>query len=195
MSRDRAASAQVNPPSAQGQPEYPSFMEDAIWTSSNNSRNLPDRPANYSVREWQEFSDHLGAIDMASQEWTRSRSGVSAHQQTLHWLLAHCLRLLTMSQRPASMPLMSSGMIRGCYLVATALVLEPLFGKAPLSLAPLQPALLGYQLLLLLVLLLLQSLILLKCLHHLAMLNQENNSAPDYFLTGVCKEQRHSAMH
>ena len=74
---DRAAAALVKPPSAQGQPEYPSFVEDAIWTSSNNSRNLPDRPANYSAREWQEFSDHLGAIDMASQEWTRSRSSIS----------------------------------------------------------------------------------------------------------------------
>ena len=27
------------------------------------------------------------------------------------------------------------------------------------------------------------------------MLNQENKSAPDYFLMGMCKEQRHSAMH
>jgi hypothetical protein len=92
------------------------------------------------------------------------------------------------------MPLMSLGMIRGYYLVVAALVLAPSFGKALLHLAPLQPALLGHQLLLL-VLPLLQSSILLKCLHHLAMLNQENISAPDYFLMGVCKEQRHSAMH
>jgi hypothetical protein len=88
------------------------------------------------------------------------------------------------------MPLRSLGMIRGYYLVAIVLVLGELFVRALLPLAHLQSALLGHQLLLPLALLLHQSSILLKCLYHLAMLNQENNSAPDYFLTGVCKEQR-----
>jgi hypothetical protein len=77
VSRDRAASEQVSPPATQGQLKYPPFVEDAIWTSSNNSMNLPDHTANYSDREWQEYSDHLGALDIASQEWTRSRSGIS----------------------------------------------------------------------------------------------------------------------
>jgi hypothetical protein len=86
-------------------------------------------------------------------------------------------------------------MIRRYYLVVAALVLAPSFEEALLHLAPFQPALLGHQLLLHIVLPLLQSSILLKCLHHLAMLNQENKSAPDYFLMGMCKEQRHSAMH
>ena len=52
-------------------------MEDAIWTSPYNSRNLLDRPANYSDKEWQEYLDCLGAIDLASQEWTGSRSGIN----------------------------------------------------------------------------------------------------------------------
>ena len=68
VSRDRAASAQVSPPATQGQLKYPPFVEDAIWTSSNNSMNLPDHTANYSDREWQEYSDCLGAIYIASQE-------------------------------------------------------------------------------------------------------------------------------
>ena len=93
------------------------------------------------------------------------------------------------------MPLKSLGMIRGYYLVVATLVLAPSFGEALLHLAPFQPALLGHQLLLHIVLPLLKSSILLKCLRHLAMLNQENKSAPDYFLTGVCKDKRHFAMH
>ena len=77
VSRDRAASEQVSSPATQGQLKYPPFVEDAIWTSPYNSRNLPDRPANYSDREWQEYLDCLGAIVIASQEWTGSRSGIN----------------------------------------------------------------------------------------------------------------------
>ena len=32
VSRDRAASDQVNPPATQGQLKYPPFVEDVIWT-------------------------------------------------------------------------------------------------------------------------------------------------------------------
>ena len=195
VGKDRAASKQVKPPSAQRQLEYSSFVEDAVWTSSNNSRNLSNHPANFSAREWQEFSDHLEAIDMASQEWTRSRSGISTPaNSTLLLAPVHCLSLPTMGQHLANTPLWSLEMIRGYYL-AISLVLEGLFVRVLLPLVHLQPAPLGHQLPLPLVLLLHRSSILLKGLRHLAMLDQENNGVSDYFLTWVCKRQRHFAMH
>ena len=77
VGKDRLASKHIKPPSVQERPGYPSFVDDAVWTSSNTSRNLSTRPANLSAKDLQEVSDHLEALEVASQEYTHSRSGFS----------------------------------------------------------------------------------------------------------------------
>ena len=77
VSRDQVTSEQVSSPTTQGQLKYSPLVEDEISLSPYNSRNLRDRPANYSDSEWQEHLDHLEAIDLAKHEWVNYQSGLN----------------------------------------------------------------------------------------------------------------------
>ena len=127
VGKDRAASKHIKPPSVQEQPGCPSFVEDAIWTSSNTSRNLSTQPANLSAKDWQEVSDHLEALEVASQEWTRSRSGISTPANSTPVTGSRLLPdTPTMGRQAADTHPGSLERIKKHYL-AISLVLEDLF--------------------------------------------------------------------
>ena len=68
MSKDQLASEVGSPSNPLGL-NYSDLVEDEIWPSKSGAGSQHDRPANYSVEEWLDLVNTVGAIDVATQEW------------------------------------------------------------------------------------------------------------------------------
>ena len=68
MSKDQLASEVGSPSNPLGL-NYSDLVEDEVWPSKSGAGSQHDRPANYSVEEWLDLVNTVGAIDVATQEW------------------------------------------------------------------------------------------------------------------------------
>ena len=106
MSKDQLASEVGSPSNPLGL-NYSDLVEDEVWLSKFGAGSQHDRPANYSVDEWRDHLDTLGAIDVAKQEWID-------YQARLREARSHTQSLPAsppVSQRLANMLLVSLGRI------------------------------------------------------------------------------------
>ena len=83
MSKDPLASEIDSRSNSRGL-NYADLVEDEIWPPQSGTGPQYNRPANYSVEEWLDLMNTVGAIDVASQEYldylARSRSATSRTQ-------------------------------------------------------------------------------------------------------------------
>ena len=83
MSKDPLASEIGSRSNSQGL-DYADLVEDEIWPPQSGTGPQYNRPANYSVKEWLDLMNTVGAIDVASQEYldyqARSRGATSRTQ-------------------------------------------------------------------------------------------------------------------
>ena len=83
MSKDPLASEIDSRSNSRGL-NYADLVEDEIWPPQSGTGPQYNRPANYSVEEWLDLMNTVGAIDVASQEYldyqARSRGATSRTQ-------------------------------------------------------------------------------------------------------------------
>ena len=101
MGKDRLASKNIKPPPVLENPGCTSFVDDAFLTTPDVSSDLSNRPGNLSAKEWQELSDHLKAIEVASQEWRCSSSGLNTPLDPVSTSGSHTLGSDTPQDGPA----------------------------------------------------------------------------------------------